>query len=147
MSLLVVQIGEPPHTLDPYELVAVLVCATAGSIQRIVLGDTKLAIAAVYARPHPHLVVANEWEDFLVCNCIDIAYDQEPLVVFNQLRNVFTEERERRIGRHDVRLLQQLYALVASKITVSFEWMYPLGDFVFCWIAALVRPAGVFKED
>jgi hypothetical protein len=51
------------------------------------------------------LVVLEHWKNFDVGNRIHIADDQKLFLMFDQLGDVFTEERERRVRDHDVCLL------------------------------------------
>lgn len=75
------------------------------------------------AEPHP--VVLDQGENLLVRDGVLIPDDEELLAVLNQLGDVFAEQRERRVGHHNIRLCQQLDALRAAKIAVAFEPMSP----------------------
>ena len=70
---------------------------------------------------HPQFVVLDERKDLLEGDRILVPDDQEPLFVVHELRDVFAEEGEGRVGDHNVRLLQQPHALGAAEVTAPGE--------------------------
>ena len=55
----------------------------------------------------PHLVFFYQRKNLFVCYGVLMTYYYELLAVLNQLGNVFTEQREWRIGNNDVCLAEQ----------------------------------------
>ena len=82
-------------------------------------------------------------EYFFVCGIVLIANNQELLVVFNQLCNVLSKQRERRICHNDVCLFKQFDTLLATEIAVAFQWLY--ANLLCVWYAVAVLVAFVYK--
>jgi hypothetical protein len=57
----------------------------------------------------------------------------------------FSEQRERRIGDHDVRLFQQVDALLAAEVAIALQWFHT--DFLRIGYAVAVLVALVFQID
>src|ERR1035441_456840 len=111
-----VEVRVPADALNADVLDAVLVNAPSGRLQRVMVGNAKLAVAAVDGDTHPQLVGLDEREDLLVSERLDVANDQELLPVFHKLGDVLVEKGEGRVGHDDVRLLQKRDALKAAEI-------------------------------
>ena len=105
MTAPVVQICIPADALNADVLDAVFVHAVTRRVQRIVVWNAELTVTAVDGDPHPKLVGLDEREELFVGERLEVADDQELFPVFNELREVRAEERERRVGDDDVRLL------------------------------------------
>ena len=69
----------------------------------------------------PHLVVLDKREYLAIGDGVHVADDQELLVVFHQERHVLAEERERRIGDNDIRLVEQRDALRRAEVAVALQ--------------------------
>ncbi len=69
----------------------------------------------------PHFVVLDDWKDLLVGNRIGVPDDQELLPVFHEQGNVLAEEREGRVGDHDIRHFHEFDALGATEVAASRE--------------------------
>ena len=82
-------------------------------------------------------------EYFFICGIVLIANNQELLVVFNQLCNVLSKQRERRIGHNDVCLFKQFDTLLATEIAVAFQWLY--ANLLCIWCAVAVLVAFIYK--
>ena len=67
------------------------------------------------------LPVIGSSEDFFVVDRIFISNDDKLLPVFNQLRHIFAEEREGRVGDDDVGLLEEFNALRRAKVAVALK--------------------------
>jgi len=89
-----------------------------GQFLRVSLRHIEQHILTLQGDAKLHSVVFDKWENLLVGNGVLIPDDQEFLVVLHQLGDVIEEQRKRRIGHHDVRLLQKLDALRAAEIAV-----------------------------
>ena len=74
-----------------------------------------------------------------------VAENQKLLSILYQLRDILPKERERRICDDNIGLLQQLYALGASEITVALEIAH--ADFLWVWNAISVLVSKVFKPN
>lgn len=86
--------GNPDHALP-------MVSRRGG----IFVNGVEVGGSSLEAIPQPELVFFDEREDFLIGNGVLMAYDEEFLAVFHQLRHILSEERKWRIGYYDVGLL------------------------------------------
>ena len=69
----------------------------------------------------PHLVVADERKYLAVGDGVHVADDEELLVVLHEEGHVFAEERERRIGDDDIRLVEKRDALGRAEVAVALQ--------------------------
>ena len=77
MATAMVQVCVPADALDADVFNAVLVNAPAGRLERVMVGNAELAVAAVDGDTHPQLVALDEREELLVSERLDVANDQE----------------------------------------------------------------------
>ena len=80
-------------------------------------------------------------------NGIHVSYYQELLLILHQLRYRLAEERERRVGHHDVRLLEQFDALGAAEVAVAPQGadadLFGIGHTVGVAVAQVFQPNGL----
>ena len=79
-------------------------------------GKLKKQVRAHRRYAYPQLVIFNKRKNLFVSYCIFVSYYQELLIIFHQLRHIFTKERKGRIGHHDVRLAQKFDALGRAEV-------------------------------
>ena len=143
MTLTMIKICKPSNSFHTNKLSAGFIYAAACSIQVVIVRDIKFAVATVNALPHPHLVLHEKREDFLIRDGIHVSDDEKLLTVLHQLRHVFAEEREGWVGHHDVCLLEQADALLRAEVTVSVQRV----DAYFCGVGNVVAvPVAVVDQ-
>lgn len=116
-----VQVCVPANAFNPDVLDALFVNAPTGCVQRIMVWNAELTVAAVDGDPHPQFVGLDKWKDLLVGERLDVADDEELFLVFHELRDIFAEKGEGWVGHHDVRLFEQLDTLGAAEVAASRE--------------------------
>lgn len=79
------------------------------------------AAAVVNAPAQPHAAIFYQRENFLVRNGIDVADNDETFAVVHELRNIFSEQAERRVGDNNVSFAQDFNAFVGAEIAVTGE--------------------------
>ena len=76
-----------------------------------------------------------EREDLLIGDGIYITDDDKLLLVFDQLSDVFTEEREGRIGDDDICFFEELDTLFTAEVPIPFQRMHESSDIRVRWHA------------
>ena len=112
MPLCDVEVGEPAGVSKAAPVRAVLVAPASPLAHLIMIGDDESDGGRI---AEPQLVAPDEVENLFVADRVLVPDNQEPLVVFDQLLDVLAEQRERRVGDDDVRLLEQLHAFRADE--------------------------------
>ena len=120
MTLWIIHVCEPTNTLYSDEFYPILINPVTCRIQRIVIGNTEFSVSTMNTCPHPNFIISDKRKNFLIGSSIDVANNQELLLVFHQLSNKFTEKGERRVSDDNIRFFQNFYALLTSEITVTF---------------------------
>ena len=60
----------------------------------------------------PNLICLNKRENLLILDCVLMSYDDELLIVLDELGHIFPKERKRRVGDNNVGLFEKFYALL-----------------------------------
>lgn len=81
----------------------------------------EVGIPSIEPIAEPHLIFFDERKHFFVRDRIHVAYNQELLLVIDQLLHILAKETERRIRDDDVGLLKKLHTLFASEVAVFRE--------------------------
>lgn len=103
----------------------------------------------------PQAIIPQQWESLLVGDGVLIADDDESLVMLHERRHILAEQRERRIGHDDVRLIEQFEALAATEVARAVDAVaVQLGQFVLAGVEQVfdvvhIQPsvAGGVAED
>ena len=76
------------------------------------------------ACPKPKFIVLYQWKYLFTSYCVDIANDEEFLVVLNQERNELTKQGEWRIGDDNICLFQKGNALLGAKVSIALQILH-----------------------
>ena len=133
MPFLYFQIGKPSNTRHPNHSFTMV--ASSGLV--LIMRD-EMPSPALEAIAQPQLVFLDERKYLLVLDGILMPYDQELLIVLHQLRHVFPEQREWRIGYHDIRFLEQFDAFLAAEIPIPFQGLHAYLPGIRHMVAVLV---------
>lgn len=121
----VLDVGEPAnarHAIDLYSISFSF--KLIGCRVHEIIGHSEIHPSIKICRPNPYLVFFNEWEQFLIGDCVPIPNDHKLLPRLDDPREEVAEERERRVRDDDVRLVAQAAHLRAVVVAVAFE-MFP----------------------
>ena len=122
MALCIIEVCQPTNAFYPDEAFAVLVNPASCRIQWIMIRHPELAIATVDAYAQPKAVFHHKRENLFCRQGIDIANDEELLLVSHQLRKIFPEEGKRRIGDDDVGLPEEFDAFGRAEVSVAAQF-------------------------
>lgn len=70
MSTTMIYIREPTNPFNSNVLVSVFIYSPTRRVQRIVIWNAELAVAAMYGDSHPKLVGFDEWKYLFVSDCL-----------------------------------------------------------------------------
>ena len=121
MPLLYVKISKPRDIAELDEARLRIVDAT----RILLLGESlKIRIAILESISEPDPICFDEIKNLLVRYRIFATDDDELLLVFDQLRDVFPEQGKGWIRNNDICFLQKFDAFLATEVAIVFEWMY-----------------------
>ena len=95
------------------------------SCSNIFIFGNEMPRTAFESKAQPNFVFLNERKYFFICYGILVTNDYELLVILNELSYILPEQTEWRIGDHNIRLLEQFYTLLTTKIAIFFKIMNP----------------------
>ena len=121
MASAVFKVGEPPHARNTNQPFAVVMRVVVAQFLVHLYRRLEVASSSDKRIVEPNPVRLDQREHLLVCDGVAVADDCEFLACFHYPRKELPEQRERRIGHDDIRLVTQLLHLAAAEVAVAVE--------------------------